>query len=249
MRKKLTVVLLLFLLSLTLLEVKAPRQSASFGAAMGQTAPTQSSKPTTVEGRRSALQEFEEAARLALSNGQTLEAARSLTRAGSLQLLLNEPKSAVASHLQALELLQQSPNPQLEVHNLSGCAAAYLKAPPSKDDPNPPNYPALAQSALDRAIQLSRDNQYTAGEAEALLILSDLQNHSNHVTALRTAQDALVLWKNLNDQDGVALSYYSIGTYYLALNSVNEAEENFKRALELHRTLNNAARQAAALIS
>ena len=248
MRKKLTVVLLLFLLSLTLLEV-APRRSASLGAAMGQSAPTQSDKPTTVEGRRSALQELEESARLALSNGKTLEAARNLTRAGSLQLLLNEPKAAVALHRQALDLLRESPNPQLEVDNLSGCAAAYLNTSPSKDDPNPPDYPALAQSALDKAIQLSKDIHYKVGEAEALLILSDLQNHSNQATALRTAQDALALWKNLNDQDGIARSYYKIGTYYLAQNLVNEAGENFAQALALYRALNNTARQAAALIS
>ena len=141
---------------------------------MGQTSPAHD-KPTTVEGRRSALKKLEESARLALSNGETLEAARSLTRAGSLHLLLNDPKAAVASHLQALDLLRQSPNPQLEVDNLTGSAAAYLNIPPSKD-PNAPDYLALAKSALDEAIKLSKDIHYAAGEAEALLIRSELQN-------------------------------------------------------------------------
>ena len=249
MRMKLTVVLLLFLLSFALLEVNAPRRSTSLGAAMGQTAPTQSEKPATVEGRRSALQKLEESVRFALNKGETLEAARSLTRAGDLQLLLNEAKTAVASHLQALDLLRQSPNPQLEIDNLIGSAAAYLNIPPDKNDPNAPNYPALAQSALDKAIQLSRDIHYKVGEAEALLILSDLQNHSNHATALHTAQEALVLWKNQNDQDGIARSYFKIGTYYLAQNLVSEAAENFTQSLTLDRELNNTARQAAALIS
>lgn len=221
----------------------------SLGAALAQTAPNQSDTPTTVEGRRSALQKLEESARLALSNGETLEAARSLTRAGSLQLLLNEAKAAVASHLQALDLLRQSPQPQLEIDNLIGSAAAYLNISPAKNDPNAPDYPALAQSALDKAIQLSRDVHYPVGEAEALLILSDLQNHSNHATALRTAQEALALWKNQDDRDGIARSHYKIGTYYLAQNLVNEAGENFAQSLALYRELNNTARLAATLIS
>lgn len=244
--KKTVALLTVILLGVPLLAPIAPRHPTSLGAAMGQTVPD---KPTTVEGRRSALQKFEESARLALNNGETLEAARNLTRAGGLQLLLYDAKAAVASHLQALDLLRQSPNSQLEVDNLIGCADAYLNISPSKDDPNAPDYPALAQSKLDKAIPLSRDIHYTAGEAEALLILSDLQNHSNHATALRTAQQALALWKNENDRDGIARSYYKIGTYYLAQNLVNEADENFAQALALYRELNNTARQAAALIS
>lgn len=244
---RVTVVLLLLLLSLSLLDVNAPRHSAGLGAVMGQTAGS-TDKPTTVEGRRNVLKQLEESAKVALSNGQSLEAAHSLTQAGGLQLLLNDPQAAVATHLQALDLLRQSPNPQLEIDNLTGCAEAYLNTPPSKD-PNPPDNLALAQSALDRALKLSKDIRYAVGEAETLLILSDLQNHENHAAALLTAQNALSIWKNLNDRDGIARAHYKMGIYYLAQNLLDEATENYTRALELWRALNDSVHQASALIS
>src|SRR5690349_1032246 len=149
---RVTVALLLILLSVPLLEVNAPRRSASLGAAMGQTSPSPTNKPTTVEERRSVLSELEESIRLARSNGEILKAVRNLTRAGGLQLLLSDPKAAVASHLQALELLRQSPDPQLVIDNLTGCAAAYLNMPRS-EDPNAPDNLELAQAAIDEAIK------------------------------------------------------------------------------------------------
>ncbi len=245
---RVTVALLLVLLSLALLEVNAPRRSASLGAVMGQTSPGPNGNPSTVGERRSVLNELEESTRLALSKGETLEAARSLTRAGGLQLLLSDTKAAVASHRQALELLQQSPDPQLVIDNLTGSAAAYLNMPPSKD-PNAPDYLDLAQLALDQAIKSSREIHYAAGEAEALLILSDLQNLSNHATAVVTAQEALAIWKNQNNKTGIARAYDKIGTYYFAQNLVSEASENFEQALALWRGLNDRAKQASVLIS
>ncbi|HKU76688.1 MAG TPA: tetratricopeptide repeat protein, partial [Pyrinomonadaceae bacterium] len=140
--KKTLALLTVLLLGFPLLAPIAPRRSTSLGAALGQTVPD---KPTTVEGRRSALKQVEESAQLSLSNGDTLEAARSLTRAGALHLLLNDPQAAIATHLRALELLRQSPNSQLEVDNLTGRANAYLNTPPSKA-PNAPDNLALAQS-------------------------------------------------------------------------------------------------------
>ena len=243
--KKTLALLTVLLLGFPLLAPIAPRRSTSLGAALGQTVPD---KPTTVEGRRSALKQVEESAQLSLSNGDTLEAARSLTRAGALHLLLNDPQAAIATHLRALELLRQSPNSQLEVDNLTGRANAYLNTPPSKA-PNAPDNLALAQSALDHAIKLSKEIHYTVGQAEALLVLSDLQNHSNQATALRTAQEALALWQNQHNQDGIARSYYKMGTYYLAMNSLNEAATSYAQSLALYRELNNTARQAATLIS
>jgi len=243
-----TLALLLILLSLPLLEVNAPRRSASLGAVMGQTSPSPTNNPITVEERRSVLNELDASIRLALSKGKTLEAARSLTRAGRLQLLLNDPKTAVASHLQALDLLRQSPDPQLVIDNLTGKGAAYLNMPPSTD-PNAPDNLDLAQAALEEAIKSSRDIHYVAGEAEALLLLSERQNLANHATAVVTAQEALAIWKNENNKDGLARAYDKIGTYYYAQNLVAEASENWERALTLFRGLNDKAKQASILIS
>ncbi len=241
-------VLLLFLLSLSLLEVKAPRPSASFGAVMGQTSPSPNIKPTTVEERRRVLSALEESTRIALDKGDTLEAARSLTRAGGLQLLLNDPQAAVSCHRKALELLRQSPDPQLVIDNLTGRANAYWNMPPG-NDPNAPDNLDLAQAAVDEAIKSSREIHYAAGEAEALLILSELQNLKNHATAVITAQEALAIWKNQNNTDGMARSYDKLGSYYLAQNSVIEASANFELALTLARQLNDRTKEASALTS
>lgn len=245
---KLSVALLLFLLGFYGGEVNAPpRNSAAMGLILWQASPA-AEQPATTEDRQSLLKKLEESVQLAISAGQSLEAARNLNRIGGLHLLLNEPEAALASHLQALDLLHQSPDPQLEIDNLNGSAAAYLGLP-QKNDPNLPNNFDLAQSALDKAIKLSKDIHYTLGEAQSLLTLSDLQNRFNHTTALLTAQDALALWKHGNDKEGLARAYDQVGTYYLAQSLVSEAVENFTHALELWRGLNDRRQQAATLIS
>ena len=246
---KLPVVLLLFLLFIHLLELNAPRSPASLGALARQTATgTTDNKPVTVEARRTLLKQLEDAAGVALNAGQTLDAARNLHRIGRLHMLLNDPQSALASHLRALELLRQSPDPQIEIDNLNGSADAYLNLPHS-DDPNAPNNSVLAQSALDKALTLSQDVRYTLGEAQTLLTLSELQNTRNHVTGLLTAQKALALWKSRDDKDGIARTYFQIGTCYLAQNLLDDAIANFTEALKLWRGLNESAQQAKTLIS
>ena len=226
--------LLLTLGLFLLLNVTSPRRSASVASAN-----TPDAKPLTVEDRKSQLNDLQTSLSLLLSQGQNLEAARTLNRIGGLQLLLNQPEAAIASHTQALNLLSSTPNAEVEIDNLNGSAAAYLFMPEK--------YP-LAQAALDKALDLSRQVRYTFGEAQSLFILSDLQNRSNHATALLTAQASLSIWKALGDKDGIARTQIYIGTYYFAQNLVEEAAESFGQALEVSRSLNNTALQAEALI-
>ena len=237
---KVTVGVLLFLFVVHLSEANAPRPPASLGAVVLQSGSAATNKPVTVGDRKAVLKELEQSVRLALSNGQTLEAARSLNRVGRLHLLLNAPESALASHLQALELLLQSPDPQVEIDNLNGSAAAYLNI--EKQD-------TLAQAALDKALSLSKQISYPAGEAQTLLTLSDLQNRTNHETALLSAQQALALWKRAGDKEGMARTYGQIGTYLLALELGSEAVKNFTHAMDLWRELNDVAQQASIVIS
>ncbi len=245
---KLPVVLLLFLLVVHLLEANAPRSPAGLGAVVLQAASATTPKPVTVEERTTTLRDLDASFRLALANGQSLEAARNLNRIGTLYLLLNQPEYALTSHLQALTLLRQAPNPQVEIDNLNGAAAAYLVLPRSEDSEAPDNI-TLARAALDKAINLSKDVQYTLGEAQSLLTLSELQNRTDSETAVLTAQQSLALWKSHDDKEGMTRTYIQIGTCYLAQNLVNEATENFTQALALSRELNDGAQQAAALIS
>jgi CHAT domain-containing protein len=236
---KLSVALLLFLLVVHLLEANAPRSPAGLGAVVLQAASATTEKPVTVAGRKGLLRELQEAVQIALGNSQHLDAARNLNRIGALHMLLNDPQAALASHLQALDLLRQSPDTEVEIDSLNGSAAAYLSL--EKQD-------TLAQTALDKALSLSKQINYTLGEAQTLLTLSDLQSRVNQPTALATAQAAVALWLTLDDKEGSARAYAQLGRCYMAQNILTSAAENLMKALELWRGLSNRAEEAEALI-
>ena len=236
---KLSGALLLFFLVVHLLEANAPRSPAGLGAVVLQSGFATAEKPVTVVGRKGLLRELQEAVHIALGNGQNLDAARNLNRIGGLYMLLNDPQAALASHLQALDLLRQSPDTEVEIDSLNGSAAAYLSL--EKQD-------TLAQEALDKALSLSKQINYTLGEAQTLLTLSDLQSRVNQTTALVTAQGALAVWQTLDDKEGSARAYAQLGRCYMAQNSLTSAAENLVKALELWRGLTNKAEEAEALI-
>ena len=192
-----------------------------------------------LEARQDALRKLEEAASLLLNAGEKAEAARVLTRAGRLSLLLDAPQTARAHHRKALSLLKETPSVEVEVDALTGLGAAYIHVEDL----------GRAEAALHRAVALSGRAGYVKGQAEALLTLSGGENYQNHEAALRTAQRALELWMSLGDREGLARTYAHIGTYRLAQNSLPEAEHSSRQALDLWRELNNPSEQAAALIT
>ena len=203
-----------------------------------QIAATANDKAVTLEERREALKNLEEAVRLYMSAGETMEAARALNRVGRLQLILNTPQDVLSSHNKALRLLDHSPNPQIEIDNLNGLAAAYLYLQDTD----------RANEVLRKALALSDQSKYSAGRAEALLTLSELQNQQNHETALQTAQEALTLWQTVGDRQGIAQTYSHLGRCYMAQNILPEATENYEKALEVWRSLNDVPQQAGVLI-
>jgi CHAT domain-containing protein len=194
---------------------------------------------STLEERQEALKELTEAVRLYLISGENVEAARVLNRAGRLQLKLNKLDDALANHHQALALLKQTPSVEVEVDNLNGLAAVYLR----EQDEN------KIKDVLDGALSLSQRSGYERGEAEALLTLSDIQNYKNHVTALATAQTALDIWRRIDDRIGLANCYAKIGQYYMAQNILPEARQNYETSLQIWRELNDVSEQAGVLIN
>lgn len=195
---------------------------------------------TNLKERQEALKNLEEAARLFQSGGEIVEAARVLNRVGRLQLLLNQPAASIESHQRALDLLKHSLSVEIEVNNLNGLAAAYLLLGNRED---------VAETTLHRAILLSQQSANRAGEAEALLELSERQNHDNHMVALETAKKALTLWKNLDNKAGLVHAYLHIGQYYQAQQMLADSTQNYETALQLSRELNNPPEQAEALIN
>jgi CHAT domain-containing protein/tetratricopeptide (TPR) repeat protein len=193
-----------------------------------------------VEEREEALQKLNEALRLFLSVGETMEAARVLNRIGRLQIRLQHPPEARDSHLQALDLLKQTTDPNVEIDNLNGLAAAYLLMPEQR---------MQVVEVLQHSLSLSEQAGYLRGHAQALLLLSDWQNYDHHELALQTAQQALALWETLEDKEGLAQACSQIGEYYMAQSLLPEAVQKYQQALGLWRDLNNVPEQAEALIN
>ena len=170
---------------------------------------------------------------------ELLRTAQLLNQAGQLQLDLYRPQEALATFKDSLALTNHVNDPATRVDALNGVAAAYL------------NLSNLAETekSLKQAITISEQNNYPAGRAEALLLLSDWQNHSDHVLALGTARNALVLWQSLGKTRGIVRSHLSIGTYQLAQSSLDEAIQSNEVALNLAREHHLVDLEAEALIS
>src|SRR5215204_4010142 len=69
-----------------------------------QLAATANDNATSLAERQDSVSKLEEAARLFVTVGEKLEAARTFNRAGRLQLILNSPENAITNHNQALNL-------------------------------------------------------------------------------------------------------------------------------------------------
>jgi CHAT domain-containing protein/predicted negative regulator of RcsB-dependent stress response len=106
---------------------------------------------------------------------------------------------------------------------------------------------AASLPALEKS-KASAQSEDPAGEAEALLALSERQNYDNHALALQTAQQALGLWQALANNNGIARAYAMIGRCYFAQSDLPEAIRNYENALGLWRELDNHEEQAGILI-
>ena len=98
-----------------------------------------------------------------------------------------------------------------------------------------------------RAHQLDAPPQ-TSSYAYELLKISAIENRTNHLQALQTAQRALSIFKNLSDDMGIAEARMQIVLYHVALGELIEAEEVCQEALRYWRQQNNLQKQASALI-
>lgn len=124
------------------------------------------------------------------------------------------------------------------VDTLNESASAYVKLGKCRE----------AQPLLDEARIKSDQLNYPAGKAEALLLLSECQNDTDHALAVTTAGEALQLWQSVNNSRGVARSHLQIGQYQMAQTNLVEATQSFQSALESARTLGDAKLQAECLV-
>ena len=172
------------------------------------------------------------------NSGQLVEAARTLNRVGRFQIRLFVPQEAIATFQKALQLLDQQPDINTRIDSLNGIASGYDNLSNCE----------LAESQANQALTLSKQNNYVAGQAEALLLLSDCQNHSDHALAVRTALESLELWRSIGRKRGMAEAHLSIGLYQMAQNDLTESAESLQAALGLYTELNALDRRASILI-
>ncbi|MEA2203417.1 MAG: hypothetical protein QOE77_193 [Blastocatellia bacterium] len=172
------------------------------------------------------------------SSGEWIEAVRTLNRVGRFQIRMYVPEEAVKTFQRGLELLQHQPDVKTRIDSLNGLASSFDYL--SKCD--------LATPHVDEAIVLSRENGYVAGQAEALLTLSDCQNHSDHALALQTALESLNLWQSIGRKRGMAEAYVVIGHDHLTQNNLTESTSALDAALSLYRELDEVNEQASVLI-
>ena len=193
----------------------------------------------TVAGRQEALAARLQSAREMRDVNNLPQAAQLLIQAGYLQLKLNLPDEALATFQDSLNLANQLNDPVLKVDARNGVAAAYLHSSKYED----------ATPVVQEAIAISAQNNYARGRAEALLLLSDCQNSTNHSTALTTANEALTLWQTINDTDGIVRSHLKIATYQYAQNMLDEATQTNETARQLAKNGGFNYLEAEALIN
>ena len=168
--------------------------------------------------------------------GDEVKAARAWNRAGRFQLQLIQPDEAIATYRNALDLLNESADPETHIDSLNGLATVYQHS--SKC--------AEAKPLLTRAISLSDQSGYIGGKAEALQVLSYC--HSDMALALETALNSLQLWQSINRKLGIAQAYLVVGEFQMIQNKLIECTQSFESALQLGRELNVQPLTAEALI-
>lgn len=99
-----------------------------------------------------------------------------------------------------------------------------------------------------KTVSSAQTDEDTIRQAQELLTLSEQQNRTDHPLALQTAQQALALLQTTADNASIARAYAHIGQYYFAQSDFPEAIQNYERALQLWRDLNNHQEQAGILI-
>lgn len=230
---RLAIVILCFVLS-----VSAPTGSGNAGAPVRESARTSVEQATTLTAKKETLRQLLTTAGKLRRANDARQAVLTLNEAGRLQLDLNLKPEALRTFKESQALLDHHADAVTTVNTLNGLASAYVELDQYKK----------AKPILDQARTISEQNNYPAGKAEALLLLSQCENNDNHADALTTADEALTLWQNIGDNAGVARSHLLIGNYQFAQTNLVDAEQSFQAALDRARALNDPALQAESLV-
>jgi CHAT domain-containing protein len=193
---------------------------------------------TSVTDRQQAVTNLLAKADELRNSAQIVEAVRALNRVGRFQIRMYKLNEAVETFQQGLKQLDQQPDIKTRIDSLNGLASAYDWQ--SRCD--------LVEVPVQEAINLSKQSNNVAGHAEALLTLSDCQNHNDHALAFRTAQESLELYRSINRKRGMAEVSKVMCHYQLAQDNLAEANRYIHAALDLYTELNDINEQASILV-
>lgn len=193
----------------------------------------------TKEEREQGVASLLNSAREARDAGDWTKAAAFMNRAGRLQFWLHQPEVALATFNEARLIVKQLPESPAYIDSLNGTATVYASLSKCAD----------AGTVIEQARELSERSNYSAGKAEALLLLSDCQNLTEPDLAINTARESLALWQSINDRLGIARSYEAIGHYQLAQTNLMDSTQSHEESLKIFRELNIVSEQAEALIN
>ena len=193
----------------------------------------------TQEERKHALTVLLAAAQQA-RDAEPIKAARFLNRAARLQLRLNSSKDALIYYQSARAILNRNPDSITLIDTLNGMATVYgqlLKWNKAKE-------------FIDEALETSHKNGSVAGEAEALLTLSEYLSFSSYQEkAISTARRSLELWQSISDKRGMARAWLLLSDFQIVQHNVIEATKSAEAALNISREFNLPDELAGAVIS
>ncbi len=105
----------------------------------------------------------------------------------------------------------------------------------------------LCHCHVPAVLALTSQEEAKRSRGHELLFLSKEQNKEDHSLALETAKQALTLFRELNDNYGIARALGDIAQYHHAQSDLVEASSFNQQALQLWREQNNTAKQIETL--
>ncbi len=88
-------------------------------------------------------------------------------------------------------------------------------------------------AAYQRVLDIQKKNEFKPSIANTLLAMGHVQRNIDNYVAIKTYQEAIKLWEELGDKEGLSMTMEGIGNPYEELREFEKAESYLKRALEI----------------
>ncbi len=88
-------------------------------------------------------------------------------------------------------------------------------------------------AAYQRVLDIQKKNEFKPSIANTLLAMGHVQRNIDNYVAIKTYQEAIKLWEELGDKEGLSMTMEGIGNAYEELREFEKAESYLKRALEI----------------